>query len=123
MVTVEEKEIIRREHSIKGKSIRQVARELKHSRRTIRKAIMDAGIPAYTRKKPVSKPVLGPHIPIIKQWLEEDRSRPVKQRHTAKRIYDRLRDEHGFTGSERAVRREVSILREKIPDSHVPQTY
>ena len=88
MVTVEEKEIIRREHSIRGKSIRQIAREPRHSRRTIRKAIMDAGIPAYTRKKPVPKPVLGPHIPIIKQWLEEDRGRPVKQYHTAKSIYD-----------------------------------
>jgi len=69
MVTVEEKELIRREQSIRGQSIRQSARMLRHGRRTIRKAIMDAGIPAYTRKKPVPKPILGPHIPIIKQWL------------------------------------------------------
>lgn len=123
MVTVELKEMIRREHLIKGKSIRQIARELKHSRKTIRKAIMDPGIPAYTRKEPVAKPVIGPYLAIIKQWLEEDRSRPVKQRHTAKRIYDRLKEEYGFPGGERTVRREVSLLREKIPESHVPQTY
>jgi transposase len=123
MVTVELKEIIRREHSIKGKSIRQIARELSHSRKTIRKALMDPGIPAYTRKEPVAKPVMGPYLSIINQWLEEDRSRPVKQRHTAKRIYDRLTEEYGFPGGERTVRREVSILRGKIPDSHVPQTY
>lgn len=123
MVTVEQKELIRREHTIKGKSIRQIAREMHHSRKTIRKAIVDPGIPGYTRKEPKAKPVMGPYLSIIKQWLEEDRTRPVKQRHTAKRIYDRLRDEYGFSGSERTVRGEVSILREKVPDSHVPQTY
>lgn len=123
MITVEQKEIIRREYFIKRKSVRQIARELKHGRRTIRKAIKDAGIPSYTRKKPPAKPVVGPYAPIIKQWLEEDRSRPVKQRHTAKRICDRLKDEYGFTGSEGTVRREVRLLREKVPDSHVPQTY
>jgi transposase len=123
MVTVEQKELIRREHTIKGKSIRQISREMRHSRKTIRKAIADPGIPTYTRKEPKGKPVMGPYLPIIRQWLEEDRTRPVKQRHTAKRIYDRLREECGFLGSERTVRREVSILREKVPDSHVPQTY
>jgi transposase len=123
MVTVELKEIIRREHLIKGKSIRQIARELNHSRKTIRKALMDPGIPVYTRKEPVVKPVMGPYLSIIKQWLEEDRRRPVKQRHTAKRIHDRLKEEYGFPGGERTVRREVSILRQKVPDSHVPQTY
>jgi transposase len=123
MVTVEQKEMIRREHAIKGKSIRQIALEMHHSRKTIRKALADPGIPAYTRKEPVAKPVMGPYLALVKQWLEEDRGRPVKQRHTAKRIYDRLKDEYGFPGTERTVRREVSILREKIPDSHVPQTY
>lgn len=123
MVTVEQKEIIRREYFIKRKSLRHIARELKHSRKTVRKAIMDPEVPTYKRKHPTGKPVTGPYLSIMKQWLEEDRSRPVKQRHTAKRIYDRLKDEYGFTGSERVVRREVSILREKIPDSHVPQTY
>ena len=120
---MEHKEIIRREYFIKRKSVRQIAREFKYSRKTVRKAIMDPGIPVYKRKKPAAKPVMGPYLPIIKQWLEEDRSRPVKQRHTAKRIYDRLKEEYGFPGGERSVRREVSLLREKIPDSHVPQTY
>jgi len=123
MITVEHKEVIRREYFIKRKSVRQIAREFKYSRKTVRKAIMDPGIPVYSRKKPSAKPVMGPYLPIIKQWLEEDRSCPLKQRHTAKRIYDRLKEEYGFPGGERSVRREVSLLREKIPDSHVPQTY
>ncbi len=123
MITVDQKEIIRREYFIKRKSMRQIAREFHHSRKTIHKAIMDPGIPVYTRKKPRGKPVSGQYLRIIKQWLEEDRQRPSKQRHTAKRIYDRLKEEYGFSGGERTVRREVSLLREKIPDSHVPQTY
>jgi transposase len=123
MITVDQKEIIRREYFIKRKSMRQIAREFHHSRKTILKAIMDPGIPEYTRKKPRDKPMIGPYLPIITQWLQEDRQRPSKQRHTAKRIYDRLKDEYGFTGGERTVRREVSLLKEKVPDSHVPQTY
>jgi len=123
MITVDQKEIIRREYFIKRKSMREIARELHHSRKTIHKAIMDPGIPVYSRKKPRGKPVIGPYLPIVTQWLEEDRRRPVKQRHTAKRIYDRLKDEYGFPGGERTVRRQVSLLRERIPDSHVPQTY
>lgn len=123
MVTVEEKEVIRREYFIKRKSVRHISREMGHSRKTVRKAIMDPGVPTYRLRKPKAKRVVGPYLSVISQWLEEDGSRPQKQRHTAKRIFDRLKDEYGFTGGERTVRREVSILREKVPDSHVPQTY
>lgn len=54
--------------------------------------------PAYTRTKLVEKPKLGPLLPVIDAILEADQSAPVKQRHTAKRIFERLRDEHGFAG-------------------------
>ncbi len=70
---MDQKEIIRREYFIKRKSMREIAREFRHSRKTIHKAIMDPGIPVYTRKKPHGKPVTGPYLPIITQWLEEDR--------------------------------------------------
>jgi transposase len=123
MITVGQKEIIRREYFIKHKSMRQIARELHHSRKTIRRAIVDPGILVYTRKKPCGKPAIGPYLPIMKQWREEDRQRRPKQRHTAKRIDDRVKEEYGFPGGERTVRREVSHLREKFPDSHIPQTY
>ncbi|MDQ1238369.1 MAG: hypothetical protein QG577_554 [Thermodesulfobacteriota bacterium] len=123
MVTVEEKEVIRREYFIKRKSVRHISREMGHSRKTVRKAIIDPGVPRYRLRKPKAKRVVGPYLGVITQWLEEDRSRPLKQRHTAKRIYDRLKEEYGFTGGERTIRRQVSILRGKMPDSHVPQTY
>ena len=55
--------------------------------------------------------------------MQEDQQRPVKQRHTARRVFQRLQEEYGYPGSERSVRRGVSALRGTIPDSHVPQTY
>ena len=63
----------------------------------------DVGVfdPAGLRamKKPVVKPKLGPWLGIIDQILEDDKSQPKKQRHTAKRIWERaLKSEHAFTG-------------------------
>jgi len=123
MITVDQKEFIRREYFLNRKSMRQIARELHHSRRTIRKAIYDPGVPVYKRSRPAPKRSIGPYVEIIQQWLAEDKQRPVKQRHTAKRIYERLKAEHGYKGSDRTVRAAVSRLKGKIPDSHVPQTY
>jgi hypothetical protein len=57
--------------------------------------------PGYMRKKPPAKPKLDAFIPMIDRILGDDKSRPKKQQHTAKRIFDRLRDEHGFTGGRR----------------------
>ena len=54
--------------------------------------------PGYQRDRPPSRPKLDPYKGVIDQILEEDQGVPKKQRHTAKRIYERLRDEHGFPG-------------------------
>lgn len=57
--------------------------------------------------EPENYPVLGKYIPIIDEWLEADSKVPRKQRHTAQRIFDRLRDEKGFAGSYSSVKRYV----------------
>jgi transposase len=123
MIRVDQKEIIRREYFLKRKSMREIAKELHHGRATIRKAIYDPGIPIYKRSVPAPKRSIGPFLGVIQQWLQEDKRRPAKQRHTAQRIYERLQTEYGYQGSDRTVRREVNQLRGKIPESHVPQTY
>src|SRR3974390_2467329 len=123
MITVDQKEIIRREYFLKRKSMREIARELHHGRAVIRKAIYDPGIPVDKRSVPAPKRAIGPFVEVIQQWLQEDNQRPPKQRHTAKRIYERLKEEYGYQGSDRTVRREVKRLRGKIPESHVPQHY
>jgi len=62
---MEHKELIRREYFLKRKSIRQICREPKCSRKSIRKAIRDAGVPVYTRTKPAPSPVMDPYIGIV----------------------------------------------------------
>ncbi|MAD35399.1 MAG: IS21 family transposase [Tistrella sp.] len=79
-------------------SQREAARHFGISRDTVRKMMAYSVPPGYRRQAPVRRPKLDAFIPIIDQWLEADRAVPRKQRHTAKRVFDRLRDEHGFTG-------------------------
>lgn len=111
MITVSQKEQIRRAHYIEGKSIRQIQRETGHHRQTIRKALEDGEVPVYTLQQPRPSPVLEPVKAIIEQWLAEDAARPPKQRHTAKRIYERLKTEYHFRGAESTVRRYVGHRR------------
>src|SRR3954470_11324903 len=82
---------------IEGLSQRETARRFGIDPKTVRKMLSFSVPPGYRRSKPPSRPKLGPVTPIIDQILATDRASPSKQRHTAKRIYERLRDEHGFT--------------------------
>lgn len=114
MITVNEKEEIRRAHYLEGKSIRQIQREMGFHRETIRKALEGGEVPRYELQEPRPSPVLDPVKPVIDQWLIEDQDRPVKQRHTAKRICERLKTEYAFTGAESTVRRYVGQRRKQL---------
>jgi transposase len=120
MIQVDEKETIRRLYFIKRHSTRRIARERHHSRKTVKKAIMDSGVPQYRLTHEKSCPVMGPYKDIIEGWLKEDRSQPKKQHHTARRIYQRLVSEFSFTGAERTVRDYVRKLRFDLKDMAIP---
>jgi transposase len=90
--------LVRRAIQVDGMSIRQAPREFGLARKTIRKMLAHSVPPGYERKKPVPRPKLGPRTGVIDQILEDDKSQPKKQRHTAKRIWERLKAEHGFGG-------------------------
>ena len=120
MIQVDEKERIRRLYFIKRHSIREIAKELHHSRKTVRKAIADAAVPEYRLKVTKPKTVMGDYLPIIENWLKEDKERPKKQRHTAHRIFERLVKEHRFPGAERTVRENVSKLRQNFNEMSIP---
>ena len=91
---------VRRAAQVDGMSVRRAAREFGLSRKTIRKMLAFSVPPGYQRKKPVARPKLGPWLGVVDQILEDDQSKPKKQRHTARRIYDRLKEEHAFTGGQ-----------------------
>ena len=95
MFAVEVYAAVRRFVFVEGHSQREAARVFGLSRETVSKMCRFSLPPGYVRTKPVARPKLGALIPVIDAILEADQTAPVKQRHTAKRIFERLRDEHG----------------------------
>ena len=111
---------VRRAIQVDGMSQREAAREFGLARKTIRK-MMAFSIPlGYQRKKPVAKPMLGPWLGIIDQILEDDKTQPKKQHHTAKRIWDRLKTEHAFKGGYTVVKDYVRQVRLRHKEVFVP---
>src|SRR5450759_4384376 len=76
--------------------------------------------PGYVRSKAPERPKLGPLVPVIDAILEADKTAPPKQRHTAKRIFERLRIEHGYAGGYTVVKDYVRIARARSRDVFVP---
>ena len=111
---------VRRFVFVEGKSRREAARVFGLSRETVSKMCRFSLPPGYVRQRPAEKPKLGPLIPVIDAILEVDRTAPMKQRHTAKRIFERLRDEHGFAGGYTVVKDYVRIDRARGRETFVP---
>lgn len=120
MYAVEVYAAVRRFVFIEGNSRREAARVFGLNRETVAKMCRFSLPPGYTRTKPVAKPKLGPLLPVIDTILEADRTAPVKQRHTAKRIFERLRDEHGFGGGYTVVKDYVRLCRARSRETFVP---
>ena len=89
---------VRRAVRVESWSQRAVAREFGLSRKSVRKMLQHAVPPGYLRQLPIKRPKLGPWLGVIDAILEDDKQRPAKQRHTAKQIFQRLKEEHGFAG-------------------------
>jgi transposase len=123
LLRVEQYERIRRMVRVEGFSEREVARRLGHSRKTVRKALVHSSPPGYRRKGPVGRPVIDPFRSIIDAWMEEDQGRPRKQRHTARRIWERLCSEYGFGGSASAVRRYVADVGRRCGEVFFPLAF
>jgi transposase len=125
MFTVELYAAIRRAVMADGLSRREAAKRFGVHRNTITKMLQYSVPPGYRRReRPVLKK-LGPYMAGIDKILEGDRSVHKKQRHTAQRIFERLRDEEGFSGGYTIVREYVAraLLRSRemfIPLSHRP---
>ena len=116
---------VRRAVMIEGVSERGAAKRFGISRKTVSKMIRHAVPPGYQRKEAPVSPKLGPFVGIIHQILQDDREVLKKQRHTAVRIFERLRDEHGYAGGYTVVREFVGKerLRQKevfVPLAHPP---
>ena len=114
---------VRRAVLVEGQSQRAVAREFGLARKTVGKMLEYSLPPGYRRQQPVRRPKLGPWLGVIDAILEDDKQRPRKQRHTAKRIFDRLRDEHAFTGGYTIVKDYVRAAKIGGQEMFVPLTH
>jgi len=116
---------IRRKVLVEGVSKREICRDYKMGWKTVEKIVGNVEPPGYRSRVQRAQPKLGPFIGLIDEMLSADRDAPPKQRHTARRIFHRLRDEHGYGGSEVQVRRYVAQTKRHgrevfVPLSHPP---
>ena len=110
---------VRRAVRVEGRSQRAVARDFGLSRETVRKMLQYAVPP----QQPINRPKLGPWVGVIDAILSEDKQRPAKQRHTAKRIFERLKEEHGFTGGFTIVKDYVRSAELHSREMFIPLTH
>ena len=111
---------VRRLKYDEGLSVREISRQTGIHRKTIDKILKFGAPPGYRRKQPPRRPVLGPFIPIIDAISREDKDAPPKQRHTAKRVFDRLREEHGYRGGYTQVKEYVRQAKLRSREAFVP---
>jgi transposase len=111
---------VRRAVRVEGRSQRAVAREFGLSRETVRKMLQYAVPPGYQRQQPIKRSKLGPWLGVIDAILNDDKQRPPKQRHTSKRIFERLKEEHGFTGGYTIVKDYVRTATLRGQEMFVP---
>jgi transposase len=111
---------IRRRVLADGLSGRAACREYKIHWKTLKKILDNSEPPGYRRTKPKRPSILDPLLPVVHQILEDDKKAPKKQRHTAKRIFDRLRAEHGYQGGLTTVKDAVRAWRLRTAEVFVP---
>ena len=111
---------VRRACHVDGLSERAAAWVFGIDGKTVSKILKHSLSPGYRRSKPPVRPKLDPFIPIIDQILEADRAMPKKQRHTATPIFERLRNEHGFTGKLTIVTHYVRKKKRRTQEIFVP---
>jgi len=114
-------EIRRRVHR-EGVSKREILRETGMHWMTLEKILAHAEPPGYRQAKPRPKLKIGPFVARIEEIIETDKGRPKKQRHTAKRIFERLKEE-GYTGGYTQVKEAVRQIRQQKREVFVPLTH
>src|SRR5262249_58096421 len=111
---------IRRHVLVDGLSKRAACRQYEIHWDTLAKILNHSEPPPFRRTAPRPRPKLDPFLPVIHQILEGDKSAPRKQRHTARRIFERLRDEHGYQGGLTVVKHAVAAWKTRSAEAFIP---
>ncbi len=108
---------VRRAVMVESQSKRATAKRFEISRKIVSTMLQDAEPAGYQHKDALVSPKLGRFIGVVNQLLQDDREVLKKQRHTALRIFERLRDEHGYAGVYTVVR--VFVTKERLRQKEV----
>jgi transposase len=114
---------IRRKVLVEGASKRSICREYHLGPRTLEKILTHTEPPGYRGADKRPKRKLADFLGVIDEILEADKTAPPKQRHTARRIFERLRDEYGYTGCSSQVRAAVARERLRRKEVYVPLSH
>jgi transposase len=114
---------IRRRVLLREISKREACRVYEIHWATLKKILAHEEPPGYRRSRAIRRPTIEPVLPLIRQILDADKTAPKKQRHTAHRIWQRLRDEHGFTGGYTVVKDAVRAMKVGTKDVFLPLTH
>jgi transposase len=113
VLTLDDWSAIRWMHFRDGKSIRWISREFAISRKTVTKYLAEPEPPKYKLQHPRAKPIADQWRKLVQEIVAADETAPRKQKHTARRIYDRLVEDNGYVGSERTIRQMVAQIKNK----------
>jgi transposase len=113
---------VRRAVAVNKMSEREATKQFGLARETVRKMLRYSVPPGYRRQQPARRPKLDRWTGAIDQILEQDKAEGKKQRHTAKRIFERLRDEHAYTGGYTIVKDYVRLRKRHLPSQQPPWT-
>lgn len=114
---------IRQRVLVEGASKRSVCREYGLGWWTLEKILANPEPPGYTASAERPKPKLGEFLGVIDEILKADKDAPPKQRHTARRIFERLRDEYGYTGGITQVKDAVARSKRHAREVYVPLSH
>jgi len=114
---------IRRRVLVEGASKRSVCREFGIAHKTLQKILRSTEPPGYRQTSARAKTKLGPYLRVISEILASDAEAPPKQRHTATRIFERLRDEYGYQGGITQVKEAVARHRRHAREVFVPLSH
>ncbi|MGC9963585.1 MAG: IS21 family transposase [Acidimicrobiales bacterium] len=114
---------IRRKVLVEGASKRSIRRDYNIGSEALEKILANSEPPGYRQQAARPKPKLGEFLGVIDEILEADKTAPPKQRHTARRIFERLRDEYGYTGCSSQVRAAVARERLRRKEVYVPLSH
>ena len=114
MLAVAEMNYIRHEANQKGCSYSDIAKRMKRDPRTVKKYAEMEDFSASKVKQKRKAKVMDPVKPILDKWIKEDLTKKKKYRRTAKRMYEMLKEQFGFTGSDRSVRLYVSKRKQEL---------